>query len=61
MKTIRFQRLLTACSVMLFFLAAACTKEPSTSPAKTQDRRSPALSKCRQPVSCRSPSDSPAC
>ena len=36
MKAIRFQRLLTACSVMLFLLAAACTKEPSTSPAKTK-------------------------
>ncbi len=36
MKTIRFQRLLTACSVMLFLLTAACTKEPSTSPAKTK-------------------------
>ena len=30
MKTIRLQRLLAALSVMVFFLTAACTKEPST-------------------------------
>src|SRR5262245_51363557 len=35
MKTTRFQILLTAFSVMLFYLAA-CTKEPSKSPPKSQ-------------------------
>ena len=37
MKTIRPQRLLAAVSVIVFFLTAACTKEPSTSPPKAEE------------------------
>jgi membrane-bound lytic murein transglycosylase MltF len=36
MKTTRFRSLLAACVVLLLCLAAACTKEPSKSPPKTQ-------------------------
>jgi membrane-bound lytic murein transglycosylase MltF len=59
MKTTRFQSVLASLSVMLFFLAAACTKEPSTSPPKPQTEEARPSASAGSPSPADSPSNSP--
>ena len=59
MKTTRSQSLLAAFSVTLFFLAAACTKEPSTSPPKPQTEEAQPSPSSGSPAAAGSPSNFP--
>ena len=57
MKTTRLQNLLAACSVILFLLTAACTKEPST-PAKPKTEEVQPSPSAGSPSPAGSPSNS---
>jgi membrane-bound lytic murein transglycosylase MltF len=59
-KTTRFQSLLAAFSVMLIFLAAACTKGPATSPPKPPTEEAKPSAGAGSPSLANSPSNSPS-
>src|SRR5262245_8207610 len=60
MKATRFQSLLAVSNVMLFFLAAACTKQPSTPPQKSQTEEAKSSPSAGSPSPTASSSNSPA-
>jgi membrane-bound lytic murein transglycosylase MltF len=59
MKTTRFQSLLASFSIMLFLLAAACTKEPATSSPKPQTEDAKPSASAGTPPPTGSPANSP--
>jgi len=59
MKTTRFQILLASFSIMLFLLAAACTKEPATSSPKPQTEDAKPSASAGTPPPTGSPANSP--